>query len=359
MRLQNNLPIVPFGSVIGILGGGQLGQMIGLEARHQGYKIIVWDPTPFCPLSAISNRHETRPYDDSQALQEFIAESSVVITEFENIPFSIITEIAKHRLILPHADALKTAQQRHKEKDFFRKNNIATTNYYYIDSNQNIDKALNHVRLPAILKTNSLGYDGKGQFEITNPEDYKEHAKEDHILEEKLDFSYEFSLLIARDQMGNIAIYPPSINHHQGGIIRHAVPMAFPFSDQIHQMIEKSTALVANWDYIGLLCIEFFVMKDGTVLANEMAPRPHNSFHWTQQACPTSQFSQILRIATGQSLGATDPWHRTEMINLIGDDILDLDKYYHNPLATVHLYGKEQSKPGRKMGHVNIIHPAL
>ncbi len=357
MKFRNNsAQPLAIGSMIGILGGGQLGLMIGLEARAMGYKILCWQPNEECPLATIADIHEKRPFEDANALDFFCQSAHTCIIEFENIPIDIVKKISQFLPTYPNHEILEIAQQRHLEKQFFAQNNVPPAPNFYINSQNDLVDALNHIKLPAILKTNALGYDGKGQYAINTAQDYQIHAKPNHILEEKLNFDYEFSVLFARDNFGNIINYAPSLNHHERGIIRRASPI-LDYNPHIENIIGKLKILVANIELKGLLCVELFMMKNGDIYVNECAPRPHNSYHWTQNACYTNQFLQILRIAVNLPLGHHAVYVPCEMVNLIGEDILNVRSYLDNPYCFIHLYSKDSVKAGRKMGHVNIIYP--
>ncbi len=348
---------LPCGATIGILGGGQLGWMLGLAAKKMGYKILCWDPDIHCPCANIADIHETGGYNSPVALDNFTQHAQVALVEFENIPIALARQIAQKIPFYPNPDILEMAQARHLEKAFFNNNGIATAPYFYIENDSDIAKAMEKITLPGILKTDRMGYDGKGQFAVNDWGEYNQHARPGMVLEQKIAFLGEFSVLFARNGLGENIFYQPSANYHSGGIIRTAEPLDISTHKNIQQTIHQCQILWDKMDFRGIICVEFFWAVDGKILVNECAPRPHNSYHWSMTACHTGQFEQYIRIATGMGMGNSAIHTHTQMVNIIGDEIDNMGQYTQNPMAKVYNYGKTSTKPGRKMGHVNILCP--
>jgi 5-(carboxyamino)imidazole ribonucleotide synthase len=350
-------------STIGILGGGQLGQMLCHAANKMGYRTVVFSDVAACPASFATNQTIIADYLDQNALQEFCSKIDVATFEFENIPVAAVNFIAQNRPIYPGANVLKITQNRLEEKSFARSIGIDTTDYLPIKSLADLQNGLAEFDFRAILKTATMGYDGKGQ-KVLNKESnlteiWAEFDKKDEkpqlILEKFANFSSEISVIVAKSVNGEIACYEPLTNIHKGGILHKSIYPA-QIDPQIAQKAQEIGQKIAqNLDLIGLLAIEFFVMPDGNLLLNEMAPRPHNSGHFSMDGAITGQFEQCVRAILGLPLGSTK-FHSTGfMQNLIGDDVLKADEFLRNKNAKLHLYGKEKVAKGRKMGHVNFV----
>jgi 5-(carboxyamino)imidazole ribonucleotide synthase len=340
---------------IGILGGGQLGYMLALGGYPLGLRFRFLDPSPEAPVGRIANR-VTAEYTDVQALQRFAQGLEVATYEFENVPVEAVKLLAERTVVYPPVNALEEAQDRLREKTLFRKLGIPTTDFATFEGHENFGKALKQIGLPAILKTRRMGYDGKGQWVLRTGEDVEKARKElpevPLILEKFVAFKRELSMLGVRNRVGETAFYPVVENHHRSGILRLALAPAPNLTGELQRTAEGYTRKVLEaLEYVGVLCIEFFDV-DGRLLANEMAPRVHNSVHWTIEGALTSQFENHLRAILGMPLGATAAIEHSAMINLIGEapesaTVLAVTD------AHLHLYGKE-ARPGRKIGHVTV-----
>ena len=345
---------------IGILGGGQLGYMLALAGYPLGMRFRFLDPSPEAPVGRIAPR-VTGDYSDRAALEKFAHGLEVVTYEFENVPVDAVHFLTKKVSVFPPPVALETAQDRLREKQLFEKLGIATTAYAPLASAYDLDAAVKKIGLPAVVKTRRMGYDGKGQWILRTAEDVKT-AKEGlpklpFILEKFVPFTREVSVLAVRRREGETAFYPLVENHHRGGILRLSLAPAPNVSEEIQQTAEEAAQKVLEGlNYVGVLAIEFFEY-DGTVLANEMAPRVHNSGHWTIEGAVTSQFENHLRAINGWPLGATTPIGASAMINLIGE-LPDAKEVLAVKSAHLHLYGKEP-RPGRKLGHLTLRAPSF
>jgi 5-(carboxyamino)imidazole ribonucleotide synthase len=351
---------LPPGSTIGILGSGQLGRMTALAAARLGYRCIVYAPDAEGSIAAqVSAGHVQGTYDDKAALARFAAEVDVVTYEFENVPEAAVLECEKAKPVRPGVKPIHFAQHRLREKDFLRKLGIGTADYQAIRSEADIAVA---TALPGILKTCTEGYDGKGQARVTDKAAlaaaWQKLGRRECILEAMVDFRCEVSAIVARGADGTTRCFPIGINGHRDGILRTTtVPADLP-PETLATAERFGVALAKGLDLVGLVALEMFVTKDGKVLANEMAPRPHNSGHWTIDACATSQFEQLVRAVCGLPLGPVDVLAPSRMENLIGDEANDWPRYLADPTARLHLYGKAEARPGRKMGHVTYVLPS-
>ena len=340
---------------IGILGGGQLGYMLALAGYPLGLHFRFLDPSPEAPVGRIANR-VTADFSDQQALEKFSHGLEVVTYEFENVPVAAAKFLAERVPVYPPAAALEEAQDRLREKNLFRRLQISTTEFGEIAKPGELDAAVEKIGLPAMLKTCRMGYDGKGQWLLRTAEDLEKARRElpdvPLILEKFVPFTRELSILGVRNRGGEIAFYPLIENHHRDGILRLSLAPAPNLTPTLQQEAERAARKVLEaLDYVGVLCIEFFEMG-GRLLANEMAPRVHNSGHWTIEGAVTSQFENHLRAILGMPLGSTAAVGVSAMINLIGEtpesaDVLNV------PNAHLHLYGKEP-RAGRKLGHVTV-----
>ena len=341
---------------IGILGGGQLGYMLALGGYPLGLRFRFLDPSPEAPVGRIANR-VTAEYTDVQALHRFAQGLEVATYEFENVPVEAVRLLAERTVVYPPVSALEEAQDRLREKTLFKKLGIPTTEFAAFEGHGNFNKALKQIGLPAILKTRRMGYDGKGQWVLRTAKDVERTRKElpeaPLILEKFVAFKREVSMLGVRNRTGETAFYPMVENHHREGILRLALAPAPNLTSELQRTSEEYTHKVLEaLDYAGVLCIEFFEV-DGRLLANEMAPRVHNSGHWTIEGAVTSQFENHLRAILGMPLGATEAVGHSAMINLIGE-APDSAAVLAVTDAHLHLYGKE-ARPGRKIGHVTEI----
>ena len=351
--------ILPPGSTIGILGSGQLGRMTAMAAARLGYRCIVYAPDAAgSPAALVSAGHVIGGYDDEAALAAFTDSVDVVTYEFENVPEAAVKVCERHRPVRPGVQAIHFAQHRLREKQFFAEAGIPVGRYEAIDS----DKAVAAASLfPGVLKTCREGYDGKGQVRVKDRADlaaaWKKLGGRECILEALIDFTCETSVIVARGLSGETRCFPIGINEHRDGILRTtSVPADLGRATQ-DAAEQAGLKLAQQLDLVGLVTLELFVTRDGGVLANEMAPRPHNSGHWTIDACATSQFEQLVRAICGLPLGPVDVLAPSRMENLIGAEVEDWLKYAADPTARLHLYGKAEHRPGRKMGHVTFVKP--
>jgi 5-(carboxyamino)imidazole ribonucleotide synthase len=340
---------------IGILGGGQLGYMLALAGYPLGLHFRFLDPSPEAPVGRIANR-VTSDYQDEQALAKFAHGLEVVTYEFENVPVAAAKFLAERVPVYPPALALEEAQDRLREKRLFRKLGIPTTEFAEILKRADLDAAVKQVGLPAVLKTCRMGYDGKGQWLLRSAADVEKARPElpdmPLILEKFVPFQREVSILGVRGRGGEIGFYPLIENHHRGGILRLSLAPAPNLTALLQNEAERAArAVLETLRYVGVLCIEFFEM-DGRLLANEMAPRVHNSGHWSIEGAVTSQFENHLRGILGFPLGSTAAVGVSAMINLIGE-LPDSAEVLQVPNAHLHLYGKEP-RAGRKLGHVTL-----
>lgn len=347
------------GSTIGIIGGGQLGRMMAVAAAELGFKVHVFTPEQRSPASHVASSTTVAEYDDIKALQAFADSVDVVTFEFENVPFESLTLLQGQKPVRPSADVLKVSRNRIREKNAVQALGIGTAPFAEIHSLADFPAAIKKVGLPAILKTSELGYDGKGQVTIRTESDVEaawEKVKgAECVLEGFVDFSMEISVIVARGEAGETASYVPVQNIHKNHILDTTIAPA-PIDAVLAKEAENMAArIAASLDVVGLLAVEMFVTKDNRILVNELAPRPHNSGHWTMDACVTGQFEQIIRAVCGLPLGNPARHSDAEMKNLIGDDVNGWPEYLKNPNAKLHLYGKTETRAGRKMGHVNIL----
>ena len=347
---------LPPGSTIGILGGGQLGRMIALAAARLGYRCIVYAPEDHSIAGDVAAGHVSGAYDDEAALARFATEVDVVTYEFENVPEAAVTACEKLKPVRPGVRPIHVAQHRLREKEFFKKLGIGTADYQPIASDADIAAA---TALPGILKTCTEGYDGKGQARVADraalAAAWQKLGKRACILEALVDFRCEISAIVARGLDGATRCFPIGLNDHRDGILRTTtVPSDLP-AETLATAEQFGRALADGLGLVGLVALEMFVTRDGRVLANEMAPRPHNSGHWTIDACATSQFEQLVRAICGLPLGSVEMLAPSRMVNLIGEEANEWPRYLADPTARLHLYGKATARPGRKMGHVTFV----
>ena len=349
------------GGIIGILGGGQLGRMTALAAASLGYRCHIFCPEPNSPAMQVSSFATVAAYDDELALARFADAVDVVTFEFENVPAATAAILAKHRPVHPRPGILAICQDRLKEKDFLRANGVATTAYRHITGVASLAAAMAEIGPRAILKTARLGYDGKGQVALEKGDDlaaiWAAHRADDAILEARVDFACEISVVLARGADNEIACYVPVENRHVHHILDTTIAPAVIDATLARRADAIARGVVRALDLVGVLAVEMFVTKDGAVLVNELAPRPHNSGHWTIDACITSQFEQLVRAVCGLPLGSPEAHSNAVMTNLIGGDVGKWRDAVADPTAKLHLYGKADAMPGRKMGHVTRLTP--
>ncbi len=349
------------GSTIGIVGGGQLGRMLAMAAARLGYRTIVLEPATPCPAAQLCNQHIVAAYDDAAALAELARQCDVITYEFENVPVEAVSQLSGKCPVLPPPLSLKVAQDRLEEKKFLNKAGIETAKYAAIGSDSDLAAALVKFGGNGVLKTRRLGYDGKGQRVFRGAKSADTEGAVSAlgdvplILEILVPFTLEISVIAARGSDGAIAAYDPAENVHRDGILRtSAVPAAISgaVAKKAASMAEK---LLNALNYTGVLGLELFVMEDGRLLANEFAPRVHNSGHWTEAACAVSQFEQHIRAIAGLPLGCPARHSDCVMKNLIGDEICAVPQLLGEANTFVHVYGKDDIRPGRKMGHVTHL----
>ncbi|HSJ97305.1 MAG TPA: 5-(carboxyamino)imidazole ribonucleotide synthase [Myxococcota bacterium] len=353
--------MIPPGATLGLLGGGQLGRMFTVAARTLGYRVTVLDPDPDAPAAEFATAHLAAPFSDPAALEELARSCAAVTTEFENAPAGALEAIGRRTVVRPSGPSVAVAQDRRREKDFFAGHGFALGAWAAVESPADFEAALRRVRLPALLKTARLGYDGKGQARIDAPDElaraFAGWGGVPCVLEELLALELEVSVVLARTEAGEIAAFPAAENHHGGGILDLSIAPARVDEALAREAEALAARLAAALGYVGVLAVEMFVVG-GRLLVNEIAPRPHNSGHYTLDACRTSQFEQQVRVLCGLPLG--DPSQHTPavMVNLLGDiwrgGAPDWAAVLRHPGAHLHLYGKREARPGRKMGHVTV-----
>ncbi len=352
---------LPTGATIGILGGGQLGRMLSVAAARLGFKTCIFEPGGDCPASHVANFHMKAGYDDRAALENFAKSVDVVTYEFENIPTAALDLIEDHVPIHPGRLALATSQDRLTEKTFLQDLGLQTAPFTDVTSLDDLTIAIDGIGTPAILKTRRMGYDGKGQARIMGVGDtenaFADMAGAPAILEGFIDFSHEVSVIGARGADGAVACYDPGENVHEAGILRTTTVPARLSPGQRTDAVLIAARILNALDYVGVLGVELFVTSSGLIV-NEIAPRVHNSGHWTQNGCTICQFEQHIRAVAGWPLGDGTRHSDVVMENLIGDDMDRIPEIARTD-AAIHLYGKAEAKPGRKMGHVNrVVAPA-
>ena len=356
MTMFETTPLPP-GSTIGILGGGQLGQMLSLAASRLGFQCHIFDPLHAGPASKVSRFETNAPYEDVKAILAFARSCNVVTYEFENVPALTAKTAASASALSPNARALDVSQDRLTEKTFIQDTaKVPVALFEAVNSVHDLKRAIKKLGLPAVLKTRRFGYDGKGQVIIKDEAEIEQAwAKMKDapaILEQFIPFKREVSVIAARSSAGETATYPLIENVHKNHILHTSFSPA-PDSDGRAQ--ELAVKIMIALDYVGVMAVEFFELHDGTLIVNEIAPRVHNSGHWTQNAGCIDQFELHIRAIAGWPLGDTTPQHKIEMTNLIGDDVKVWETLAKEPKTFIHLYGKREIKPARKMGHVNRI----
>lgn len=345
------------GSTIGIIGGGQLGRMLGMAAARLGYRTIVVEPQADCPAAATCGAQIQAAYGDRGALEELARKADVVTYEFENVPVEAARTLAKAVPVYPPPAALDVAQDRLAEKEFLNRTGLSTAPYRSVDSDADLAAALDAFGGEGVLKTRRLGYDGKGQrvFRKAQRGDadgvVAAMGGVPLILEGFVPFEREISVVAARGQDGALAAFDAAENVHRDGILWTSTVPAGISSETEEAARNAAFAVLEALDYVGVIGVEFFVLADGALLINEIAPRVHNSGHWTEAACTVSQFEQHIRAVAGLPLGDTSRHSDCVMENLIGDQADAAPQLLAEPNLVLHLYGKAESRPGRKMGH--------
>lgn len=356
------------GSTLGLLGGGQLGQMFTVAARRMGYEVILLAPELDCPASGYASEHICADYLDEQALDQLARRCAAVTTEFENVPDQALVHLAKSCTVSPRADAVSIAQDRGREKTFLSEAGFPTAPYALVQDLQGLEKALGKVGLPAILKTSRLGYDGKGQARVSTHEEalkaWQDMGQQPCVLEALLRLDLELSVVVARGSDGTVVNFPVSENQHRHGILDISIVPARAEYGLCQMAIDCAQRIAQQLDYVGVMTVEFFV-NEGQLLVNEIAPRPHNSGHYTIDACVSSQFEQQVRALCGLALASTDLLVPAVMVNLLGelwsnpDFPANLGKLQDDSRVSLYLYGKKEPRTGRKMGHFTCLGPDI
>ena len=352
--------MLPPGSTIGILGGGQLARMLALAAAPLGLKCHIFAPEVDSPAFQVSATHTAAAYDDQTALAAFANSVDVVTYEFENVPVDTVAFLETLVAVRPGSKALGVAQDRIKEKSLARQLGAMTAEFSEVNSLEDLKTAVARQGVPGIMKTTRMGYDGKGQAKILAATDvpaaWASMKEQISIYESFVNFESEVSVLVARSVDGKTACFDVTENVHRNQILHTStVPARVP-AELCAEAVFVAQRLADALDYVGVMGVEFFVGHD-VLYVNEIAPRVHNSGHWTQNACVVSQFEQHMRAVAGWPLGATQRHSDVVMTNLLGDDVHDWAKMAAEPGTALHLYGKSEARPGRKMGHINRIHP--
>lgn len=349
-------------STIGIIGGGQLGRMLAMAAARLNFRTIILEPQADCPAAQVANRQIVAAYDDPAGLAELAAACDVITYEFENVPVEAAQTLAASKPVYPPAKALEVAQDRLVEKQFLNSCGIETARFHAVDSQADLEAALSDFGGKGVLKTRRLGYDGKGQKVFKGSDERADGVFEAMgnvplILESFVAFEREVSVIAARAVDGTIKAFDLAENVHLNGILHTSTLPARISAETAHAARTAAERLLSGLDYVGVIGMEFFVMSDGGLIANEIAPRVHNSGHWTEAACVVSQFEQHIRAVGGLPLG--DPARHSDcvMTNLIGDDIHDVPQWLSKSNVLVHLYGKAEARAARKMGHVTQLLP--
>ena len=350
--------MLPQGATIGILGGGQLGRMLAVAAARLGFKTCVFEPGADCPASHVAHRHIQAGYDDEGALRTFAAAVDVITYEFENIPTEALDILEPLTPVRPDRTALRVSQDRLVEKAFLNDLGLKTAPFAAVDDGVDLTEAMAEIGIPAILKTRRFGYDGKGQARITDPNEAAQALAAMNgapaLYEGFVDFTHEVSVIAARGLGGDVAAFDPGQNVHEGGILRTTTVPAKLSPSQRSDAVLLAAQILNKLDYVGVMGVELFVTAEGLVV-NEIAPRVHNSGHWTQNGCTVDQFEQHIRAVAGWPLGDGKRHANVVMENLIGSDMDRVPELAKSGDCALHLYGKSDVKEGRKMGHVNRI----
>jgi len=352
-------PVLEPQATIGILGGGQLGRMLALAAARLGFKCHVFAPSPNAPAFDVVHHATCADYTDTQALDRFAAEVDVVTYEFENVPAETAMFLSARVPVLPDPQVLATTQDRLAEKNFVAGLGIATARYAAVAQPSDLAAAVAQIDRPAVLKTRRFGYDGKGQATIANGTDpqaaWREIGGQPCIVEELVPFEREVSIVAARAQDGTVECFDVTENEHRHHILKISRVPAAVSGAAAHEARRIAATIAQAFAYVGVLAVELFVVRNGGLLVNEIAPRVHNSGHWTLDGASVSQFEQHIRAIAGWPLAKPVRRGRVEMVNLIGSEVEEYRKWLTVPGAAVHLYGKGTARPGRKMGHVTLV----
>jgi 5-(carboxyamino)imidazole ribonucleotide synthase len=349
------------GETIGILGGGQLGRMMAIAAKQMGFRVAVLDPTPDCPTAQVADVHIAAAYDDVAAANRLAEVSDVITYEFENVASEVAEELER-KAYLPQGSALlHITQDRLREKAAIEKAGVPVSPYRKVVTQADLRSAIHEIGFPSVLKTTTGGYDGKGQYVLRNLDDCVVIEKELNgervfVLEKWVDFDKEISVIVTRSTLGETATFPVAENQHINNILHQTIVPARITESEAKDAVAMALKIAESIDLVGTLAVEMFLTKEGCLFANELAPRPHNSGHYTIEACETSQFAQHIRAICGWPLGSTALLKPAVMVNLLGQDMERVaEAIPHLGAAHCHIYGKARAKPNRKMGHVTVL----
>jgi 5-(carboxyamino)imidazole ribonucleotide synthase len=351
------------GATIGILGSGQLGRMLAIAARRMGYRIHTLSPDSDSPAGQVADREYTAAYDDLETVERFASGVDVITLEFENVPSATVDAAERHAPVRPSGFVLHTAQNRLREKTFLKRNGFPVAPFQAVSSMEDLHTAIRDIGVPAVLKTAGFGYDGKGQIKIDSADSVESIWRtidgQESVLEGFIDFEREVSVVAARGMDDAFTHYGVVDNTHRNHILDLTVSPADVSPAVFRESVDIARGVLEALDVVGVMCVEFFVTRAGGLLINEIAPRVHNSGHFTFDACVTSQFEQQIRAVCGLPPGSTDQFRPAAMVNLLGDlwsngepDWLAALRF---PEAKLHLYGKQEARPGRKMGHITVM----
>jgi len=352
-------PILP-GATVGVLGSGQLGRMFAIAARRMGYRVHTFSPADDTPMGQVADREAVGDYNDLDAIAEFARRVDVVTFEFENVPYEAAVAAAEHVPVRPDGRVLHVAQHRQREKDFLASAGFPTAPFEHVTDRAALTAAVDRIGMPCVLKTAGFGYDGKGQAVIRCADDvdtaWQAIGAGEAVLEGFVDFEREISVVAARGCDGDFAHFGVTENRHADHILDVSIPDADLDPVVVDNAVTMTREVLDSLDVVGVLCVEFFLCRDGNLIINELAPRPHNSGHFSFDACITSQFEQQLRAVCALPLGDTRRLRPSAMVNLLGDlwhdGTPDWQAALADPSLKLHLYGKAQARPGRKMGHM-------
>lgn len=361
--------VIQPGATLGMLGGGQLGRMSILAGRHMGYRFHVYEPGKHCCAGVVADEETNAAYENSPALQDFGRDVAAATLEFENIPFDAVSVMESEAPVYPKGEVLHICQNRQREKEFLRANGFACADFRVVSDGIDLEQAVAELGTPCVLKTADFGYDGKGQFKIEST-DIDFHALwrklgfRKGVLEQWVQFKMECSVIVARNGRGECSPFPVAENIHRNHILHQSIVPARISEKTFAAAVKLATDIAETIDCVGLLAVELFVKEDGSVIVNELAPRPHNSGHWTLDACETSQFEQHIRAVCGLPLGGNEVLKPAVMVNLLGDVWIDgvapdWSHLLENPSIHLHLYDKGTPRPARKMGHFTVMKPTL
>jgi 5-(carboxyamino)imidazole ribonucleotide synthase len=361
------MKLIKPGATIGILGGGQLGRMMALAGRNMGYRFIVLDPTDDSPCGQVADKQIIGSFSDLEAARELAKGADVVTYEFENVDADVAAELARMSFVPQGSELLKTTQHRIREKTAIQSHGVPVAPFHVIQSEEDLRQAVKELGLPCVLKTATGGYDGKGQWVIRTEDQIKgafeesKKAGSELVVEKFISFVMELSVIVARNLQGEVKVFPVSENIHIHNILHLSIVPARVTEEQRGQAEKAAVAIAHALNVVGLIAIEMFLDQEGLIMVNELAPRPHNSGHYTMDACITSQFEQHIRAICGLPLGDCSLLSPVVMVNILGEDLAAvLDRLNQLPsTAKLHLYGKAENKEKRKMGHINFLAPSV